>query len=263
MQPQQGAFLLLTLACLFVAQTDAGLTPQSCLSHLKNMVMDKFRAGLEQTAVVKEFRDAAHRIEQQYIQAAEQGLYDPNNAVEAEKYYYQIAMSEVRRMRQSGVVAGQLSQVDKNIEGYACPVGQNSGDDDADYDMMDMDLDDTGAESIGLENKLEQLEELNRHLEPEMGWSMTPEARERMHRQAKELAREVLTNEIRDLAFAAVTGFMTGGVGGAVGPVWMAVSGTLKIKVVKYFMQMMLDILSTYLGHPIELKETTPKAAAA
>lgn len=252
---KQVQLTLIVLVTLFVIDVGAGgiPTPKSCLNYLKDMALSRFKAGLEKTEVMTEFRGAVERIKEQFEAAAEQGLFNPSDDTEASKYYYQLAVAEVKRLRESGKIAQEMSQVGSQpiSEGYACK-RVDQIDDDAEYDMMDMDLEDTGVDSLSLEN---QLNELNLQLESEMGWQMTPEARQAMHAKAKELAREVLQNEVRDLALAALTAFISGGgVGGAVLPVWQIVSGSLKLKVVKYFMQMVLDVLSSYLGHPIELK---------
>lgn len=244
-----------TLAALVATEIDAIAipTPKSCLAFFKDLALEKFKAGFEKTAVVAEFRVAVGRIKEQFELAAEQGLFNPENEDEATKYYYQIALAELKLLKQS-TFAEEMSKQASEIsipEGYTCKRDEPAGE-EADYDLMDMDLDDTGVDRLDLENELDRL---NEELESEMGWSMTPEARARMQKQARQLAHEVLQNEVRDLALAAVTGFMAGGVGGAVAPVWGVVAGSLKLKLVRYFMHMVLELLSSCLGQPIELAQ--------
>ena len=87
--------------------------------------------------------------------------------------------------------------------------------------------------------------------EAEMGWSLDPETKAALASRTKSIVAELLNNEVRQLALAVVQSYLTGG---SLAPVILTITATLRFKLADYFMNGIMDVVSSLLGKRIEIK---------
>lgn len=252
----------------YVTETEAlGQFLRGKLCNAKDYMLQAVKNKLiSKSTIVHEYNQTMTIIKLRYQRAQQNGILLDLNEAEKENLYYKITVEELNHLKeriQSGSLWEQgASGVDVRAEAKALE-SSSCYDPDAmvenwNPDTADLDMDD----ETELWTELEDLENQAR-LEHEMGWSMTPEAKEALMMRTKDVLVDLLNNEVRQIAQAILTAYLSGG---TLAPVLAALSGSLKFKIIEYLMNGILDVVSAAMGRRIEINPApgaVPAAAAA
>lgn len=173
--------------------------------------------------------------------------------------YNQIVVDELRKLKdkikadKSGEAAKSIldetklsintdTEVCHNNFMNACSICINNlGDIDDDDDISEDEL-------------YDELDKID-HEEAEMGWSLSEDTKARLRERSHFVALDLLSNEVRDLAIAVVSGFMIGGAGGAA---TATVICEIRFKLIQFFINCIIDIISFALGRNVNVLPPPP-----
>lgn len=251
-------------------------TFSGALSCAKDYLVESVKQKLiSRSVLVRSFNERMAQVNGRFAAAKNAGELDHMDEQAKSDFYYQMVVEELHQLRKQ-IQSGQVGESNaasldltsgpdgKLIGGCIDPdaVKQGWSASDASAAMMEDDDDDIEmAEADNQEDKLyAELQQLQDQAarEAEMGWSMDEETKNALKVRARAIVGELLNNEIRQLAMALLQSYITGG---AMGPVLVALSASLKFKLVEYFMNSLMDIVSGVFGKRIEL--TSPIKAPA
>lgn len=212
-------------------------------NYLVNLVKDRV---ISKSKMMSNFQDTMATIKSRYDTEKESLETDASDAAQ-QALYYKIVVEELRNLR-SKIEKEPAKDADggvglddfKHSEG-AYPVPNLD-------ETVDPVVDD--AEEHELLNQLDELENLQKE-EDEMGWSLSAESRELLKERTKKVLIELCQNELRQLAMAIVTSYMSGS---PLGPIAAALAGSIRFKMVEYLMNMVMDVLSSLMGRRVNIQ---------
>lgn len=243
--------IILALAALLAVVQEQNALPfntgavscakESILGWVRNKVVGK-------ESLMGPFRETIARVNQRYQAAIDGGLLEGRDEIEKSNLYNQYLAEELRQLRaqvekgkyNQDTATNEVDPQDKIIQScllVAEGVDEKSWNpsEASDADLLDgISIDD--FEKIALD-------------EEAMGWSLSEETKEAIKLRTKSVVSDLLNNELRQLAIAVLGAYT----GGTWAPVWVAINGTLKFKLVEYAMNSLLDIISSLVGRRIDI----------
>lgn len=220
--------------------------------YLVNMVKEKV---INKSKVMVEFRDTMDKIKERFEKEKEETSVSGD---EADSLYYKIVVDEVRLLRERIEQSNKIETVSDH-DAAELTKKFNENKDKLKSDPKEIiDEDEDLAEESELMNELEKAAQD----EAEMGYSMTPESREKLKKRTKSLLGDLMQNELRQLALAMLTGYMSGT---GLAPVVVTLASSIRFKLVEFLVNAVMDVLTTIMGRPIEVHpmnegQVTPQA---
>lgn len=216
---------------------------RGCFSNLKDYVISKSEA-------IKEFQATMDIVKDRYEAMKKSGALEGKEPDDCEKIFKELALEELKNLRSKLETKASQRKMAHEAElenlaneddmmGACSKVTQCVDEQEAEWDP-DFELDE--EEELKLLEELEELERLS-HDEAMMGWSK--EAMQDVKRRTQEILSDLLDNEVRKLALAVVSAYLTGG---ALGPILTPILASVQAKVLDYLMNCVLDLLSRLAG---------------
>lgn len=255
----------LALAALLAADEASGLhSPLAVMSCAKDLLVSLVKDKvISRSVMASSFNATMGRVRERYELAERVGKLEGRSEAEQQSVYYKIVAEEIRDLRlriESGQFgapkAEEPTAEDRMIE--SC-VNLQANLDKLKQAPWNPDTVQEEEEELML---MEELDELERQIteEEEMGWSMSLEAQENLRLRTRAVVIELLNNELCQLAITVITSYLSGGSLTPPPHLMKAISSAIKFKLVEYFMNTVLDVISSIMGHRIEV---SPLPAAA
>lgn len=240
-----------TVAVLLSAgSAQSGIVPQwpaQYATSIKNYLVELVKDNvIDKSRMMSSFQDTMATIKNRY-ESEKQSLGATANDAEQQALYYKIVVDELRNLRvriskEPGKDAGKID----GLDGFKPPEGIKIV--PTDEEIVDPALD--GEEERELLNQLDELETLENN-ESEMGWSMDAEQRRKLGERTKRVLTDLMQNELRQLAMAIITSYMSGN---PLAPVVTALAGSIRFKMVEYLMNIIMDVLANLMGRRPEIQ---------
>lgn len=256
--------LVSVVVAIFVLSVQVEQSESTSLSsyvkEIKSYLVDKAKMGLiSRSTMLTSFQDAMNMVEKRFSEAKAEGKLVGKDDQEAQVLYYSLVIEEIRNLRvriesdktgELGKIIGQAAPVDlpKEIENLSeaksCDISNLPDGADPSVLDMDMDLDGSNEEDWVLVNEMDDIER-QWLSEAEYGVGMTEEDLKNLKLRTQLFIRDLMTNELHQLATAILSAYMSGC---PVLPVAIAVLANAKHKFFDYFLNCVMDILTIVLG---------------
>lgn len=230
----KGFALIALVSQLFAVVLLSSSQTEAAGGYLVNLVKNQI---ISRSLMATELNATLERVKERYEEAKKLGNFNPDDETEASNAYYRIVIDETKKLKEK-------IKADKSGKIASAMVGQS----EKVYVPPNMYFDDMDeSDDAELSNELDELNELVN--EPVMGFSLTEENKEILRLRTKEVLAELMSEELRSLAIAIATSYLTGG----------AVAGTavlineVKYKLLKFLMNCVMDLLASIMGRPIEV----------
>lgn len=201
--------------------------------YLVNLVKDRI---IDRSKMMSSFQDTMVTINNRY-DTEKQSLGTTATDVEQQALYYKIVVDELRNLR---------ARIDKDSNNKDVDDGEGLEDlKSITISPSKEEVVDTAHDDVEEKDLLNQLDELEAMNESEMGWSMDAEQRRILGERTKRVLTDLLQNELRQLAMALITSYMSGS---PIAPIAAALVGSIRFKMVEYFMNIVMDSVSSLMG---------------
>lgn len=226
----------------------------SAREYMVGFIRDKL---VSRSTLIKEYNETMNLVKVRYEQALAAGQLEGKSEKECENYYLNITLEELRNLK-SRIEFSDIHEQSLD-DGVATAVVSPDGCCDPDAMLENWDPDVMLAEEE--EDKLlAELDKLERQAngEDEMGWALTDEAREAIRERTKSVLTDLLDNEVRQVATAVLSAYLTGG---SLGPVLLSLTGNIRFKLADFLMNTIVDLISFAMGRRVEIKPTASQLA--
>lgn len=251
--------LALALVCVlsFNGNTGSEAAPSNLLEMARDFLIKKFNENiLSKSETVTAFRATMVEINARYEADVKAGKINEEDTDQATAAYQKILIDEIKKFRATikepvdeakiDEIESQLCSQNKLMDACLRVAGDQESKINAEIQALTEDQSREEDRELELEEERSKIEKEN-----EMGWALSPEAKEALKIRTREVLSDLLQNEVRQLAFAVLQAYTTGG---ALGPLIIALSGGLKTKIVRYFSLIIMDMLSTSVGDKVQIQ---------
>lgn len=220
----------------------AGQYATSIKDYLVNMVKDRV---IDRSRMMGSFQDTMSTIKNRYeIEKLSLGADAPDT--EQQALYYKIVADELKNLRvRISKDSAKNADDGKDLDDFEPPQVNIKP---SPEEVVDPNLD--GEEEKELMNQLDEIDSLEKS-ESEMGWSMDPEERRRLRERTKQVLTDLVQNELRQLAMALLTSYMSGS---PLAPIAAALAGSIRFKMVEYLMNIVMDVLASIMGRRVQIQ---------
>lgn len=243
-----GLVPVLFLISLSAVVDDSNALPSmSCIrgyfSNIKDYIISK-------SEVIQEFQSSMNIVKGRYETMKNSSAFNGTDPVECEKIFKELALEELRSLRtrleskadeQRLAHEAELNKLPQVDEMGVCSRGSQYSD-EIQEPAWDPDIELDEDEELRLLEELEELERMSKD-EALMGWSQ--EAMDDVKRRTQEILSDLLDNEVRRLALAVVSAYLSGG---TLGPILAPIIASMQTKVLDYLMNCVLDVLTHLSG---------------
>lgn len=113
-------------------------------------------------------------------------------------------------------------------------------------------------DQLKLKEQNEQLFSVLQETENEMGYALDETTKANLKARTKTVLAELINNEARHIAMALLTAYMTGGSSGISLATLLPYFETLKVKLVSFLVNAVLDVINSLMGHQVEITPYHP-----
>lgn len=240
--------VLATLLMVVVVVSQDGARAASLFGSTKAYFKNKLMGRLVESPLGAALKNSMQKAEQRFQEALSSS--DLANMNEEDKSYLhqRLIFEELHKLR-GAIASGRMNsgkiEREKSLEANLIQSCVDISDSVATQWDPDADTDDRETEDELMRN----LREID--TEDEMGFALSPEARKALRTRANLVIRELMSNEVRQLALAALSAYMTGG---TAGPVLTTLCGNIKYKLADFFVNAIVDIISAVMGRKIDIR---------